>query len=247
MDRHEHRERGLLLVETNGTTDAEELVTLLAADPRLHDFSLPFQISVVDVKRWQKRFWHNGLESDQLQTASVIYFGHTDEVDEGRMAAVLESLSRKKAPLPALTQEELADELARLAEEGSRQEVRVPCGEGSACGHDHSEEGAHHHGHQHSEERHHFAANEILLPSVVRRERFEAALKTLPEEILRVKGLVRFEEEPGSLHIFQKIGKFDAVQTAPLDGEPVTDQPVAVFIGSRIDAEFPQEFLKAIS
>jgi G3E family GTPase len=260
MDAHEHSAGGILLVETNGTTDAEELVTLLAADPRLRDFSLPFQISVVDAKRWQKRFWHNSLEADQVATASVIYLGHRDEVDEERVDKVLASLAATKAVLPPLDLEEIAGELASLVTECAQQPQRVIHSACESCGHNHDHEHGHNHEHEHEHEHeqekdphhhdrslHHFAAVETEIPAVVNRRVFENALRALPPEILRAKGLVRFEEDPEVLHIFQKIGQFDEVQTAPLEGDPVTNQTLAVFIGSRIGEDFVGTFLRVLS
>lgn len=259
LDSHEHSDGNILLVETNGTTDAEELVTMLAADPRLGRFSLPFQVSIVDAKRWQKRFWHNSLEADQLATASVIYLGHTDEVDEERLNKVLASLEAIKAPLPALSLEKLATELAQLVQECATGRNRVVSGTCEQCGHEHDshehEHASHHeheeditqHKHQHNQARHHFAAVETALPPLVNRKTFENALLSLPEEILRAKGLVRFEDSPQELNIFQKIGHFDAVQIAPLEGEPITNQTLAVFIGSHIDEDFSRNFVASFS
>jgi G3E family GTPase len=241
LDAHKHSDDDILLVETNGTTDAEELVALLAADPRLGKFSLPFQVSVVDAKRWQKRFWHNALEADQLATASVIYLGHTDEVDEERLNRVLASLDGKKAPLPALCLQTLADELVQLVGNCRNSEHRMPGGTCDECGHAHDPPG-----HHHDRARHHFAAVETALPPLVNRRAFESALLALPREILRAKGLVRFEDAPGELNIFQKIGQFDEVQMALLEGEPVTDQTLAVFIGARIEDDFPHQFLSSL-
>jgi hypothetical protein len=57
-------------VETNGTTDSEELIEMLSLESGLHKFSLSVQLSVIDAQRWQKRLWHNGLEREQARTAT---------------------------------------------------------------------------------------------------------------------------------------------------------------------------------
>ncbi|HRJ73721.1 MAG TPA: GTP-binding protein, partial [Terrimicrobiaceae bacterium] len=61
LERFEHAPGRIVLVETNGTTDSEQLIEMLALEPALKAFSLPVQLSVVDAQRWQKRFWHNAL------------------------------------------------------------------------------------------------------------------------------------------------------------------------------------------
>lgn len=256
LDAHRHAPGSVLLVETNGTTDAEELVALLAADPRLRSFSLPCQISVIDAKRWQKRFWHNSLEASQVSTATHLYLAHSDEVDEERRDAVLKSLAGKHAPLPPLSLDEMASTLVHLSTQCAMEDERRPACATCDCDHGHHEhdgreENEDHHGHHHHEphdhEKHHFSALELSLPHLISRKDFEDALRALPKEILRAKGLVRFAEDPSVLHIFQKITHFDEVHTAPLEGEPFTDQPIAVFIGARIDSGFPAQFSALVS
>ncbi len=44
--------RSLVLIEANGTSDATELHDMLVLDQRLTSFTLPIQLTVVDVKRW---------------------------------------------------------------------------------------------------------------------------------------------------------------------------------------------------
>lgn len=272
---------GVVLLETNGTTDAGELITLLAADPLLRQFTMPVQVSIIDVKRWQKRFWHNGLEADQVRTASFLWFGHGDEVTPERRAAVEDSLRGKHLWQPETNAEQLAEELADLVRDVACQPGRVP--ESLARGtpgeevaedapeehrhehaqeHDHTQDHPHHHDHGHAHEhahdhehdhahdhamRHHFAATEVTLPEVVSRAVFEEALRGLPPEILRVKGLVRLAEEPETLQIFQKIEHFDHVQMAPLAGESVLPGPLAVLVGSHLPEGCIERFLRQLA
>jgi hypothetical protein len=54
------------------------LIELLSLAPELEQFAQPIQVSVIDGKRWQKRFWHNGLELDQAKTANHLFVSRTD-------------------------------------------------------------------------------------------------------------------------------------------------------------------------
>lgn len=47
---------------------------------------------MVDVKRWQKRHWHNELEHLQVETASHILFTREEHVAQERFAEVREDI-----------------------------------------------------------------------------------------------------------------------------------------------------------
>ena len=75
------RKNAVTLIEANGTTDACELMGFLGVGLK-EQFLPPVQISVVDVKNWQKRGHNNQLESNQIQVSSLIVLSHTDEVEK---------------------------------------------------------------------------------------------------------------------------------------------------------------------
>jgi G3E family GTPase len=50
----------VVLIEANGATETEELIDRLTTERRLARYTLPLQVTIVDAKRWQKRWWHNG-------------------------------------------------------------------------------------------------------------------------------------------------------------------------------------------
>jgi G3E family GTPase len=69
------REKGITLIEANGTSDACSLMEFLSVG--LHErFLPPIQISVVDVKNWQQRGEHNELEANQIQVSSLLVLTH---------------------------------------------------------------------------------------------------------------------------------------------------------------------------
>lgn len=268
LDAMELGPQSVVLVETNGTTDAEELVGFLAADPGLRHYTLPWQISVVDAKRWQKRFWHNGLEADQVKTASVVILGHLDEVGEERGAVVRSALERSGTAAPILGLEQVVKEVTELTAEVSPFEDRLAPAQSTCCSHSaeehhhhidhhhdhHDEENAHHrehdHLHHHEAARHHFAACEVALPALLAEADLRRALAGMPEEVLRAKGLAYLRASAGGepeWFIFQKIGRFDEVQLAPLGGEPAVEVPLAVFIGGQLPEHWPADFLQLLT
>ena len=85
------REHGITLIEANGTSDACSLMGFLGVG--LNDrFLPPIQISVVDVKNWQKRGAHNELEANQIQVSSLIVLTHVDSVDSDRLQEVKQAI-----------------------------------------------------------------------------------------------------------------------------------------------------------
>jgi G3E family GTPase len=249
LESFEHAPGRVLVVETNGTTDSEELIELLSLEPGLGRFTLPLQVSIIDGKRWQKRFWHNSLELDQARTANYLFVSRADEIDAKRAAHIEESFAKQGVSGTRVAPEELAEALvgisAEVGEIASREiAAHAAC---CACGHHHDEEEHGHHGHAHDHEhdaeaahRHcgfHFASLQLDLPEIVTRAALEKFLGALPEEVIRVKGLARLAESPGEFHVFQKVDGMEAAQFLPIGPTSRVGRPVAVLIGPDIPEE----------
>jgi len=250
LEKFEHAPSRVLVVETNGTTDSEELIELLSLAPVLEQFTLPIQLSVIDGKRWQKRFWHNALELDQARTANYLFVSHRDEIDEKRLAHVEDSLEKHTMNTARATPDDLASELAKISAEVAGVPTREIAShpEHCDCGyhhHDHGDDGHHHdhhdhhHDHDEHEHAHHFASLQIELPAHVPRASLEAFLAGLPDEVIRAKGLVRLAESPDEYHVFQKVDR--SVQFLPIGRESRLSHPVAVLIGPHI----PEDLVRA--
>ncbi len=93
LEKFQHEPGRVLLIETNGTTDSELLLETLAFAPALKKFTPPVQFSVIDGQRWQRRFWHNTLERDQVRTANYLYISRTDTIPPERFQVVEKSLA----------------------------------------------------------------------------------------------------------------------------------------------------------
>ncbi len=229
-----HSPGRVVVIETNGTTDSEELIELLSLEPSLAPFTLPLQLSVIDGQRWQKRFWHNALELDQAKTANYLYISRWDDIDGKRREKVEESLSHHGIHRKRVNPEELAVEI-----EGICADVRdLPNREASAhpagceCGHHHSHEAPDSIPHP----SHHFASLQVELPKPVSKKSLAAFLDGLPREVIRVKGLARLEESPGEYHVFQRVDD-GATQWLPIGQTTRLSHPVAVLIGPDINPE----------
>ena len=241
LEQFEHRAGRVLLLETNGTTDSEQLLETLAFNKDLKRFTPPIQLSIIDGQRWQRRFWHNALERDQVRTATHLFISRTDIIAPERLASVEKSLESLGIHGPVTDPASFAREIATLPElhDSAHNHETKP--------HHHAEEHHHGEGHHHHQAKHHFASCEIPLPAFVKKRAFEEFLNSLPEEVLRAKGLVVLREEPGEFQIFQKVGHDGAVQFFPIGQHPTLRDPVALFIGPHLPVESLREKISALS
>jgi G3E family GTPase len=235
LEKFQHEPGRVLLIETNGTTDSELLLETLAFAPALKKFTPPVQFSVIDGQRWQRRFWHNALERDQVLTANYLYISRTDTIPPERIQVVEESLAELGIHARRTEPADFASEIATL-----------PDSDYSArSGFSNAQELSHQHEHSdHSHSRHHFASCEIPLPASVSKQDFENLLSSLSEDVLRMKGLVVLREDPGEYQVFQKVGHDGRVQYFPIGRNPTLRDPVALFIGPQLPVE---ELRKMIS
>ena len=117
--------RSIVFLEANGTADAMELLEILTVDRRARRFSLPVQVTVVDARRWQKRYWNNGVEAAQVKTAGCLVLTRRDEVDDRRWDAVRTDLADRNPRARVVEMTELTQELLARVEEGAERSARV--------------------------------------------------------------------------------------------------------------------------
>lgn len=164
------REKGITLIEANGTSDACSLMGFLGVGLN-ERFLPPIQVSVVDVKNWQQRGEHNELEANQVQVSSLLVLTHTDEVSADRYAFVLEDLHRFNPLAKVVSMEELdvalLPQLAPSENEAQKLE---------------------HH-------KAHWASCSVDLPQLPNSQCIHDICQALPQSLLRVKGCVQVGDE----------------------------------------------------
>jgi G3E family GTPase len=219
-----HTPNAVTLIEANGATKTEELLGRLTTDHRLARYTLPLQVTIVDAKRWQKRWWHNALEVNQTRTATHVHVNWAEHVSDDRRAAVNDGI-RTLNPHAALGSPiDFVDALERLAVASADDETRPTVAAPRTEGHHH-----HHPGHAHAHE-HPFASVVLGLPETVSRDAFLAFIRALPRAVVRAKGLVRFADQPDAMFVWNRV---DGRKVVSLDRSVphATSQPVALFIG----------------
>ncbi len=215
----------VMFIEANGATETDELLGHLTTDPRLAHFTLPLQLTVVDAGRWQKRWWHNGLERAQVATATHVFLNWTERLGAPRVAQVRAALSELNARAALVTPADFTASLAALTAEvgevparGGREGVAaVPRPRGVP--------------HTHP-----FGSLVLPLPATVDRVAFHQFVQTLPAAVVRAKGLVRFADRPGEMYVWHRLPERRTVRldrSWPHDDAAAT----ALFIGVALPLE----------
>lgn len=218
----------VMLIEANGATETDELLGHLTADARLAPYTLPLQLAVVDASRWQKRWWHNGLERAQVATATHVHCNWTAQLTDARVAAVQASVRQVNNAAPLVSASEFADLLQSLADHARAPQATRDLGllaRDARVGHAPSVAG-----HAHP-----FGSVSLPLPSTVDRAAFLAFVQSLPAGVVRAKGLVRFANETAPMYVWNRV---PGRRRVSLDESwPHADaEPTALFIGVQLDA-----------
>ncbi|MBK8247421.1 MAG: GTP-binding protein [Gemmatimonadetes bacterium] len=208
-----------VLIEANGTSDAAELHDVLALDPRLSALSRPIQVTVIDARRWQKRWFDKTLEREQVTTASHVWMNWAEELAPRRLASVEASLVEVNPLARRTTPEALTIELSSLVRQPTPTRI-VRAGASSPSAH-------------HDPHRHHFASVGVELPAVVERSALTSRVLALGPGLRRAKGVIGLADAPGAQWAWSYVAGDDALrfEALPLAGFAT----VAVFIGINLD------------
>jgi G3E family GTPase len=250
-------DRDVVLVETNGTTDPLPLIERLLVYPAMQRYRGLLQVALVDMKRWQRRGHNNALEQMQACPASHVLFTWLDAVDEARQTSVRDDVVRLNPRALVVAAETLVAELVRRVEGGQRADLPaaftpyfqaprendfkiLPSDRlssspsvsklspprkvhGYAPGHVHP---AH-------ELAHRFTAVQLVVPRSLPRERLTHWLESLPESVIRAKGVVEFAGEPERYHFFQRVE--ESVSFTELPIAPPNGLTLALLVGIGLD------------
>jgi len=169
VNRIPERQNGITLIEANGTSDACSLMGFLGVGIE-ERFMPPVQISVVDVKNWQRRGENNELEANQVQVSSVIVLTHIEGISEIRRTEVRASLKQLNPTAQILKLEELnVFLLPKLIPSQNKAEKL-----------DHLKA--------------HWASCSVPLPTLTNEGCIQKIIDALPATILRVKGVTKIGE-----------------------------------------------------
>jgi G3E family GTPase len=231
-------EEGVLLVEANGASDQIALIAAVTMRSECRRFMSPLQVTIVDAQRWQQRRLQNVLETEQVLTSTHWFLSHQAGVVTERHAEVREAV-RRLAPRAVETGVEDFARYVRLVRSGGGggrgffgQDVQ---------GDEERKRLAEGHAHHHEEDRA-FTSMRVALPLVVERQELEQVLESLPESVIRVKGLCRLAEIPQVPMSFQHVRPEAATWFLPLlDVSGVVPSGVVIGVGMPV-AEIASAF-----
>ncbi|WP_159023361.1 GTP-binding protein [Formosa sp. L2A11] len=195
VNRIPERPNGITLIEANGTSDACALMEFLGVGLEAR-FLPPIQISVVDVKQWQKRAQHNDLEINQVQVSSLIVLTHLENTTENRQKQVISELEALN-PFAKITTINGID-IEKLPElNPSKYKAKKL---------DHSKA--------------HWSSCSVDLPVLPDESCIYNICKALPKSILRVKGCTKIGTDDGYTY-FESTPSGD-VFVRPFNGVPIS-------------------------
>lgn len=220
----------IVLVESSGTTDTESMLGVLTVNRQLTRFSPPMQLTVVDVARWQQRYWHDAIEQSQLRTASHVMFNWTERAGAERVAAVSAEVVTLASRAQVVDLDSLTDAIIALA---THSQSAPPRRRGLVVRHTAS--------HAHDAALHHVASFEVPLPAIVGRAALEALVRDLPDAVLRMKGIAVFDEDPSCAWVWHRIDRSGELFAESIGESDLA--PVALCIGGgSISAEICARF-----
>ncbi|MCX7713189.1 MAG: GTP-binding protein [Chthoniobacterales bacterium] len=260
----------VVLIEANGTSDPVTLIEHLLVNPELRQRYEPIlQVVVIDPQRWQKRRHHNELELLQAESSSHILITREETTPAECLEKVVADLRQKNPKAEFTDRFKFTNLLCNLTQTSKKMETAGTKflverdGEGTALGsaadclfrskvadhHEDADQVEHsqeHHHHGHHALSHGFVGLQIELPEPVSAIHLQRWLQSLPEDVLRAKGIATFSEEPGRWYQFHRTDSFTGeAELYELSQKPVVPS-CAVLIGVHLDEKSIRKTLQKI-
>ena len=203
VNRIPERENGVTLIEANGTSDACSLMGFLGVgiDER---FLPPIQISVVDVKNWQRRGEYKELEANQVQVSSLVVLTHLEKATTARRDQVVHDIQRFNPTAQIINMDEIDVSLLPKLTPSQNQAKKL----------DHLKA--------------HWSSASVDLPNLPDYDAVKDVCNYLPLSILRVKGCTQIGTDEDYTY-FERTPDGE-IFVRPYNGIPITG-PKLISIG----------------
>lgn len=237
----------VIIVECTGVANPMEIVDAVTDASLYSSMILQSVITVIDARQFldfvsgHVKSKSLRLMQDQLRCASKLIINKTDLLAAGELQKV-QTLVKELNPyaLTVSTQRGDVDRAAFFSIQGEdRMDVSLP----KETVADTAQE--HHHDHGHGESYHsydHVVVHTHFFGQPVPRARFEQLFRSLPAEIYRAKGIVRFLEQEGQMMFQFAYRELEIIPIRPQ--KPVND--VAVLMGENFAASEIEARLKTL-
>lgn len=205
------REKPITLIESNGTTDAVDLMGHLSIGIS-EEYAAPIQISIVNAKTWLTDKRTAELEANQVQVSSIIALTHEDLCDEARINEVKEELKRLNPYADIVFAKDFQTESIVDLKQIENTELK---------------KSEHHHGH--------WSSMSIDIPDYIEREKLEELLSKIPDNVIRIKGCTRINKEVTTMVYFERFVD-GSIEMRPFPGTPAFGAKL-IAIGPKIDKQ----------
>lgn len=213
-----------LIIEPSGVGKLSEIMSVILMDD---DLRLKSHICMVDAKK--ALAYHRNFKEffdDQVIGANALILSKTEELDDEKIAAVVNMLKELNDEVNILTRPYLKKEPHELMELISENtcacECCVGCFEEDDIAHLHHD---HHHHHHHADEI--FSEISFKTERIFTKEELFRSLIAIKDEVVRAKGIVKSDK----LSLYFDISGDDInIYRAAYDKEPIV-----VFIGTDLD------------
>ncbi|MCP3809417.1 GTP-binding protein [Paenibacillus sp. Lou8.1] len=243
MNLAEEYKPDVIIVECTGVANPMEIVDAVTDASIYSSMILQSVITVIDARQFldfasgNERGKSLRLMQDQLRCASKLIINKTDLLAVGELQKV-QALVKELNPyaLTVSTQRSDVDADIFFSTQG---EGRMDVDHHSHDHHDHA------HDHEHGEHYHsydHVVVHTHFFGQPVPRSEFEQLFRSLPAEIYRAKGIVRFLESEGQMMFQFAYRELEIIPIRPQ--KPVND--VAVVMGENFSASEIEEQLRKL-
>lgn len=251
-------ERDVVLVEANGTTDPLPVLEVFLLTRLRRRFPALLQIALIDVQRWQQRGTNDELERMQARTASHLQFTWMDTTSKDRQLSVREGTKKLNPRAEEVTAESFANKLLALialpddaappafvawprAGTTGQSTFSLPPIPGGKPARPASDEEPSIFSSPLLNSRksvkhalaHRFRAIQLEVPRGLRPLQLAAWLESLPQSVIRAKGIIEFADQPRKFHYFQRVE--DTVSFSEMLIQPPDDLTLALLVGIDLD------------
>lgn len=243
-----------LIIETSGIADPLPVAQTMFLPYLRQIVRLDGIVTVVDAEQVLRQMRASQMVAEQLEYANIVVLAKTDLADTDTVAAAEAAIHERNPYAPILrSAKDRPVDLRLLLDVGAFQlDDRFTEGAESWLDDEQAHAHLHHahaHAHDHDHDGGHLDAEGIGTVSFVTREPFsteklEAFWNTMPENVLRGKGVLDLAEYDGRC-IFHQVGARVTVEAhgAWTPGEPRESR--LVFIGTHLDADALRAHLRA--
>lgn len=231
----------VLLIELNGTADPIPLQETFILFEKHMQLRPRWQLCVVDARFFGKRRAFAELEKLQLETASYYYISHAEEVSKDRLQSVLKRVTRVNPHASRTTVGEFSQHVGRAISGNQGVEMSILREERDGTRLPFTQKKTPHHRHHVA---HEFTGCNIVFPEAVEEVRVFEWLRALPDEIIRVKVLLKLKSDRQSRFLYERVS--GEVSPAPIPVREIARVPCSgIFIGPTLDPDEILHFTQA--